>query len=74
MHLFAWATQLEMQASRFGSTLKCCARHSAMQDRRFDSHPGCAALSVDSAATKASMAEVKSRSRGAERSISYGRV
>jgi hypothetical protein len=74
MHLFASATQSAMHASRFGSTAKYCARHSAMQDRRFGSHPVCAAVWVGSAAAKARVAEAKSRSRPAEWRIGYGRI
>jgi hypothetical protein len=74
MHLFASATQLAMHVSRFGSILKYCARHSAMQDRRFGSHPVCAALWRGSAVTRAREAETKSRSRPAEWRISYGRM
>lgn len=51
-HLFASATHLAMHASRFGSMLKNCARHSAVQARRLASHAVCAAAPVPSGATR----------------------
>lgn len=75
MHLFASAAQLAMHAPRFGSTLKYCARHSAMQDCRFGSHAACAASRVGSAATWArTAAAMKSRNVGAKLRIGYGRM
>jgi hypothetical protein len=74
MHLFASATQFAMHALRFGSTVKYCARHSAMQDWRFGSHPVCASARVGPAAARARAADAKSRSGPAEWRIGYGRM
>jgi hypothetical protein len=69
-----FATQFAMHASRFGSTAKHCARHPAVQDRRFAPHPDCAAVRAGPATPKAEVAEATSRSRPAEWRIGYGRM
>ncbi len=67
MHLFASVMQLVMHASRFGSTAKNRARHSATQDRRLASHTVCAIVRVGSNTTMIIIKVAQSRSRAAER-------